>query len=196
VGWLFGAIVLLTGVVFLTFGVGHYFFDFSEASYRQYWPHRGYLLMHILGGAVALVTGPFQLWSGLRRRVLKVHRALGKLYLAGVLVGSAGAFYMASVSPIPTFGVALTALGIVWLIVSSMAFIAIRNRRIEVHKEWMIRSYVVTYAFVTFRVVDESGVLAGLGLERLATTAWVSWSIPLLLTEVALQWKRVVRGQA
>lgn len=56
----------------------------------------------------------------------------------------------------------------------------------------MIRSYVVTYAFVTFRLVDDVGVFANLGLERLATTGWICWSIPLLITEVALQWKRVV----
>jgi uncharacterized membrane protein YozB (DUF420 family) len=30
----------------------------------------------------------------------------------------------------------------------------VRRRKIEQHKEWMIRSYVVTLAFLTFRVLD------------------------------------------
>ena len=36
------------------------------------------------------------------------------------------------------------------LAISGMALIAIRRRNFIQHKEWMIRSYVVTFAFVTF----------------------------------------------
>jgi hypothetical protein len=56
----------------------------------------------------------------------------------------------------------------------------------------MIRSYVVTFGFVSFRLIDEFNLFAGLGTERLATTAWLCWTIPLLLAEVALQWKRTI----
>jgi type III secretory pathway component EscR len=57
----------------------------------------------------------------------------------------------------------------------------------------MIRSYVVTTAFVTFRVVFEVFKQAGVGTvpERLAATAWLCWSIPLLLAEVVLQGRKM-----
>jgi hypothetical protein len=77
-----------------------------------------------------------------------------------------------------------------------MALIAIKARRFEIHKEWMIRSYVVTFGFVSFRLIDELNIFAGLGTERYATTAWLCWTIPLLFAEVALQWKRTVGARS
>jgi Predicted membrane protein (DUF2306) len=74
--------------------------------------------------------------------------------------------------------------------------LAIKNRRIDVHKEWMIRSYIVTYGFVSFRLIDEMGLFVKLGNERLATTAWICWTIPLLFAEVAMQWKRTVGARS
>jgi Predicted membrane protein (DUF2306) len=196
IGWLGAAALLFVGLRFFALSAGHYMIDFSQASYTRYWPDRGYLLVHIIGGSLALLSGPFQIWSGLRRRVLKVHRLIGFTYLGGVVLGSAGAFYMASISPIPTFGVALTVLAFAWLLTSGMAVLAIKNRRIDVHKEWMIRSYIVTYGFVSFRFIDEMGLFAKLGNERLATTAWICWTIPLLFAEVAMQWKRTVGAKS
>ena len=36
-----------------------------------------------------------------------------------------------------------------------MAFVAIRNRNIAQHRQWIIRSYVVTMGFVSFRLVED-----------------------------------------
>ena len=191
-GWIAVGILAIVGLRFFVTSALHYIIDFSQASYQIYWPNRWYLLVHVAGGSIALLCGPFQIWSGLRRRVLGAHRFLGTAYLTGVAIGSLGAFYMAAVSPLATFGIALTVLAIAWLVTSSMALIAIKYRRIETHKEWMIRSYVVTFGFVVFRLIDEMNVFASLGNERYATTAWVCWTIPLLLVEVALQWKKTV----
>ena len=73
-----------------------------------------------------------------------------------------------------------------------MAYLAIRNGQIEIHKEWVIRSYVVTYGFVNFRWIVGLPVLAGLGVERLATAGWLCWTIPLVFTELVLQWRRTI----
>lgn len=108
------------------------------------------------------------------------------------MLGSASAFYLASVSDLPTFAISLSGLGVAWLATSTMAYLAIRNGQIEIHKEWVIRSYVVTYGFVNFRWLVELPALAGLELERLATAGWLCWTIPLLFTEVVLQWRRTV----
>ena len=191
-GWIAAGILAIVGLRFFVTSALHYFVDFSQESYQIYWPNRWYLLVHVAGGSIALLSGPFQIWSGLRRRVLGAHRFLGTAYLTGVVIGSLGAFYMAAVSPLPTFGIALTVLAIAWLVTSSMALIAIKYRRIEIHKEWMMRSYVVTFGFVVFRLIDEMNLFANLGNERFATIAWVCWTIPLLLVEVALQWKKTV----
>jgi hypothetical protein len=74
-----------------------------------------------------------------------------------------------------------------------MAYISVMIRRILQHKEWMIRSYVVTFAFVTFRWLNELTVVKNLMPEfeeRGPTVIWLSWTILLLITEIALSWKK------
>jgi len=53
------------------------------------------ILGHIFGAAVAMMLGPFQFLPAQRRRLIGLHRWMGRLYLAGVAVGSAFGFYMA-----------------------------------------------------------------------------------------------------
>ena len=36
-----------------------------------------------------------------------------------------------------------------------MAFVAIRRKNLVQHKQWMVRSYVVTFAFVSFRLASD-----------------------------------------
>src|SRR5262249_48052546 len=46
-----------------------------------YWPRRGWLLTHIAGGLVALLSGPLQLWLGVHNRAMHVHRRMGIIYM-------------------------------------------------------------------------------------------------------------------
>jgi hypothetical protein len=49
---------------------------------------RDLLIPHTLCGVIALLTGPMQFWSRLRRRHLKFHRVLGRVYVICVFVGA------------------------------------------------------------------------------------------------------------
>lgn len=89
-------------------------------------------------------------------------------------------------------------LAVAWLITTGMAFTTIRRHLVEQHKEWMFRSYVVTTAFVTFRMVIPVLVVTGTGTlnEQLGFTIWVSWSIPLLITEAVLPGRKVLAASS
>jgi hypothetical protein len=60
----------------------------------------------------------------------------------------------------------------------------------------MIRSYVVTFGFVIFRVVAEALNASGLGTfnDRIAVGSWSCWAVPLLLTELIIQGRRLLRA--
>jgi hypothetical protein len=60
-----------------------------------------------------------------------------------------------------------------------MALYAIRERAIEAHKIWMIRAYVVTFGFVTFRLVE---IWLPAFAAREVTAIWLSWVVPLFVT--------------
>jgi hypothetical protein len=68
-----------------------------------------------------------------------------------------------------------------------------RSARIQIHKEWMVRAYVVTFAFVTFRLLNDYGPTSHLqpANDRAITIGWASWVLPLLVTEVILQLRRM-----
>jgi Predicted membrane protein (DUF2306) len=60
------------------------------------------------------------------------------------------AFYLSFFSQPRSFGVALFALGLAWWVTAGAAIVAVKQYRMEAHKAWMIRGYVVTLSFVTF----------------------------------------------
>jgi uncharacterized membrane protein YozB (DUF420 family) len=139
------------------------YYDYSFATYGDYfWPRRWGLIPHVLGGLVALTTGLVQLWLGLTNRVAILHRTLGRVYGSAVLVGSAGGYYLSLTIPAKevVYASGLFMLCTAWLITTSMAVVAIRRRNVIQHREWMLRSYTVTFAFVIYRLsVDVLGRL-------------------------------------
>jgi len=56
-------------------------------------------------------------------------------------------------------------LAMAWILTTGVAWAAIVRRKVVLHKEWMIRSYLVAFAFVTFRFITDllPGVTAKLG---------------------------------
>jgi hypothetical protein len=179
----------------------HYLTDYSLASYTDYlWPRRAGLIPHLVGGALAITTGLVQIWLGLTIRVGTLHHVLGRLYATGVLIGSIGGFYMALTIPGPMpYAAGLFMLCVAWILTTGMALYSIRTRRIEQHREWMLRSYTVTFAFVTYRLVSywlrrwlhvpESDTADNID----TLLAWASWVVPLLIAEPLIQLRSMHR---
>ena len=110
------------------------------------------------------------------------------------LFGSLAAFSLAARTELGwVTGSGLTGLGIAWLTTTGLAFAAVRRGLLLQHQEWMIRSYVVTFGFVSFRMF--AGILQAVGVgtlrEQLAAASWFCWAAPLLITEAVLQGKKI-----
>jgi uncharacterized membrane protein len=187
-----GVVLLLAGA-FVFHYVFPYYLHYNPTVFDEFWPRRGWLLAHISSGMVALLIGPFQFSRWLRKRFLPLHRVMGRVYLIAVLCGAIAALGLSLTTPDGrAWSVGLQGLILAWLTTSGMAYYAIRQRQIEVHQEWMVRSYVVTFAFVTFRILYDVPPMSHLGPinERSITDIWACWAIPLLATEVILQLRR------
>ena len=68
-----------------------------------------------------------------------------------------------------------------------------RRGLVDQHREWMVRSYVVTFAFVTFRALFRLLQAAEVGTlpEQLAVASWFCWAVPLLGVEIVIQGQRI-----
>lgn len=189
--------VFLAGMLFVVKAALPYF-SISEMQFGGYWPRRWWLLAHIVMGMMALLSGPVQLWLGISDQRPLLHRRLGYLYVTSVAVGAAAGYYLAFNTDFGLgFGAGLAGLATAWLLTTGMAFMAVRRQLYDQHKEWMIRSYVVTTAFVVFRiifpVIENSGI--GAVTDQLATAAWTAWAIPLLITEAILQGRKMLNAK-
>jgi hypothetical protein len=187
--------ILAIGIRFIVHYAAPYF-QFDPNYFGPRWPYRLQLILHICGGILALLAGPWQLWSGLRRKALGVHRWTGRLYVAGVALGTIGAFTLGPFTQPRSFGVALMSLGTAWLGATAFACVAILRRNVQLHKEWMARSYIMTFGFVSFRAINDGmpGLAAQLGgspVDALANMVWLSWVLPLAGYELIRLWRRL-----
>ena len=193
------AAVLAVGVVFVAKYVFRYYLNYNPAEFDPYWSRRAILLVHITSGMVALLIGPFQFSRRLRQRNLQLHRMLGRTYLIAVLCGSLAGM---GLSVTTTFGViwgfSLFCLALAWITCGAMAFYAIKLRQIAVHQEWMVRTYIVTFGFVTFRLLNDYGPTSRLGApgQRQDVYIWASWVVPLMAAEVIMQLRRMRKAGA
>ena len=186
--------IIAIAVAFVLKYVFHYYLNYNAAAFDPYWPRRGGLLFHITGGMVALLTGPWQFFTGLTGKRMNVHRYTGRIFLGGVTAGVIGATYLAFTTTFGwAFGFGLLGLAAAWASTTAMAYYAIRKRQVDIHKEWMVRAYVVTFAFVTFRVFNDYGPTSHLkpAGDLAITMTWACWVVPLFITELILQLRRM-----
>lgn len=172
------------------------YFGLDKETFGGYWDFKWPLIGHISGGLLALIIGPFQFWKTFRNKFMMTHRWMGRIYLTAILIGTISSTYLAWTSAFRvnfSWAFALQSLAFAWIATAAMAYVSVMRRRILQHKEWMIRSYVVSFAFVTFRWLNELTVVKNLMpqfAERGPTIIWLSWTIPLLITEIVLSWKK------
>jgi predicted membrane protein DUF2306 len=171
----------------------------DQAVLARYGARGGWIILHVAAGGVALLTGPMQLWLGLSGLAMRVHRRLGLAYVAAVGIGSIAAFYLAAHTTLGWgFAAGITGLGIAWVVTTALAIVAISRGLVVQHRQWMIRSYTVTFAFVTFRAAWAALQAAGIGTrsEQLAMSSWFCWAVPLLIVEVVLHGRRILGSSA
>jgi uncharacterized membrane protein len=172
------------------------YFGLDKETFGRYWDFKWPLIGHISGGLIALAMGPFQFSKTFRNKFMNAHRWMGRIYLTAILMGTISSTYLAWTSSYRvnfSWAFGLQSLAFAWIAAATMAYVSVMRGRILQHKEWMIRSYVVTFAFVTFRWLNELTIAKTLMPqfeERGPTLVWLSWTIPLLITEIVLNWKK------
>ena len=145
---------------------------------------------HTLGGMIAMLIGPFQFLSAVRRRYPQLHRWLGRAYLTSVAAGGLAGLYLSPGSYASnTYGIAFIALALAWLYTGARAYRSIRAGDVAAHRRWMIRNYALTYAAVTLRIeMPLLIVLAGLSpIMALNIVGWACWVPNLAVVEVWLR---------
>ena len=147
---------------------------------------RGLLIPHTLCGTFALLAGPLQFSTRFRQRHMKLHRVLGRMYFVSVIIGAFTGIALATGRPgLP--GTSMQAAA--WIVCTTAAVIAARNRQFSVHRQWMARSYAVTFTFVSSRVFNlVPAYWSHLG-DVLSAVGVIAFTLAsILLVDLGLNW--------
>lgn len=152
---------------------------------------RSAFYIHITGGMLAILIGPFQFLKPLRRRRMALHKKLGKLYIGAILfVAGPSGLYMAFFAEggwLSSLG--FTVMAFLWMWTTFRAYETIRRRDYNGHVRWITRSYALSFAAVTLRLYVP---IATFGFDIpedfvIVSSAWLSWIPNLLVAELILR---------
>jgi uncharacterized membrane protein len=171
-----------------------------QAEERSYLSTIPFLIIpHIAAGVTALLTGTFQFSSRVRRRYPAFHRVLGRVYVTSVFIAAPLAIILSIHRHDPRAKPWVAAIAVqagTWMITTGAAFLTARNHHFQQHREWMVRSYAVTFAFFGIRVLQlvPGGNLhseAGFAMEIIIITF-----MAVLLPDIFLHWRELTKRRA
>ena len=169
------------------------FFNSDHSKMKEYLNATFWLSLHAATGSGALLFGLFQFLPSSRCRNHWLHYAVGTAYVGCVIPSCMSAFYLAAITPRGSvFALGLSCQSAIWLVATLMACSNVCRRRFRQHSEWILRSYVVTFSFVTFRSTVILMTYAGITTEadRFNIASWIGWSMPLAATEIVIHARR------
>jgi len=166
----------------------------SDPVWKHYEPFKWWLLPHGIAGAAALLLGPMQFSERLRKRFTRMHRVMGRIYVAGVFVAAPLGLYIQYFnerfgSP-RSFSIATVADMSLWILTTGIAMIFILRGKVQQHRQWMTRSFAVAVIFLEVRVVG--GVTGWENVPgAIETIVWMCVAFSLLLADIVLQWQEL-----
>ena len=191
-GKLFAGFATLKFTAQITLGYGVYFpadftSEFLHGRGGYFWD--GYFIpfyVHILSGPVTLVLGVFLLSNRVRDRHPEIHRALGKLQIAFILLLLVpSGLWMAGLAEGGVIArAAFTSLALATGLFAWRGWRAAANRQFVAHQRWMMRCFLVLASAIVLRLMGGLFFVARIeGDWTYALAAWASWILPLLTYE-------------
>lgn len=110
--------------------------------------------IHVFTAVIALMAGFTQFSNVILKEHKSLHRIVGKIYAYDILFINFPAGIIMGIYANGGFSskTAFLVLDILWFIFTLKAVLAIKNRQIFLHKNYMFRSYTLTFSAVTLRL--------------------------------------------
>lgn len=150
--------------------------------------------IHVFSSVLALAAGITQFSEYMLKNQRKVHRLVGKIYVTDILLVNfpAGMILAVYANGLWPSKIAFVILDCLWFFFTYKALVAARQGRIEEHKQYMIRSYALTFSAITLRTwkIILSTIFHPDPLTLYMIDAWMGFVPNLLLAEWLIRRKR------
>lgn len=148
--------------------------------------NRLWFALHISAGLIVYALGIIQFTSAIRNGYIKLHRMLGKIYIAASLVAIVTLAFMIPDGLCNPCKISHTIVTSLWLLFVIAAYYFIRRRKIEWHRRMMISSFICAAYFVTVRVIDKYAMpffnsITVTEDQALLVSDIAVWALPLIV---------------
>ena len=167
----------------------------KDPVWQHYEPFKWWLLPHGIAGACALLLGPMQFSDRLRNRFRKLHRVIGRIYVAGVFVAAPLGFYIQyfdeRTGDPRSFSIAAAVDAALWMMTTGIASVFIFKGQVQEHRQWMTRSFAVALVFLEGRVIGGVTGWDALDIRVTETIVWCCLAFSVLSADLVLQWQQL-----
>lgn len=201
--WLYGGIVVFSGIMRLaitgqSLATGQ---PVDDPVFMVY-VHQPWLpAIHILAGMVFMLLGPLQFIPSIRRYWPKLHRVSGRVFLVCGLIAAATGLGVEFLFPLRGGYVkraAMVLFSLAMLVALVLAWRAAVQRRIDLHRAWVIRAYAIGLALSTTRLyfIPAYLIYGNPSQFEAATVTWAGFCINCVVAEWIVRRSRRTQGKA
>jgi uncharacterized membrane protein len=148
--------------------------------------------IHVFSAVIALLAGFTQFSKEILSENPKLHRLIGKIYVANILfINFPAGLVMGVYANGGFFGrTAFLLLDGLWFYFTLKAFTSAKSRRFVDHKNYMIRSYALTFSAITLRtwnlILSNTTDISRDDLYVI--NSWLGFVPNLMIAEVLIHW--------
>ena len=170
----------------------------SDPEWKHIESFKWWLLPHGLAAACALILGPMQFSDRLRQRYVKLHRVVGRIYIAGAFIAAPMGVYVQYLDEKTgfsrTFTIETMIQGGLWMLTTGIALAFILKGKVQQHRQWMTRSFGTgPLIFLEARVIFSlTGVNSPAAIE---TVVWICTASSIFIADLVLQVQELLRSR-
>lgn len=146
--------------------------------------------VHVFTSFFVLLAGFTQFSEKLRNKYKGAHRAMGKFYVAVILLLSAPSGFILGIHANGGIisKIAFVLLSVLWFWFTYMAYTSVRNGDIRAHKNFMIRSYSLALSAISLRLFKWIIVMImePHPMDVYRAVAWLGWMVNLAIAELII----------
>lgn len=143
--------------------------------------------IHAFTSTFLLLAGFTQFSGYILKKYKKLHRMMGRLYVWNILVltGPASLVMGFYANGGLLSRIAFISLSVLWIYFTLRGLIAVRQKKFNLHRDYLIRSYALTLSAITLRawkyLLSNTFDIPPMDLYRIV--AWLGWVLNLIIAE-------------